>query len=109
VCSSDLYDIILNFSWRTTLAKWVDLAGTRHDQEYISWNCCWFEGVARLFAANYGAGWYESGYFSLKDTPGIELGWQRKFLDAESGFIPIDFGALGANHPFDALFLTNAP
>jgi hypothetical protein len=115
------WDIVLTFSWRTTFAPWTDSTGAPNTAGQISWNCDWFDGQRMITApilGNAPAGWYESGFWSLREE--MILGVKRarnhsiaKYLNAEDPLLPI-FADNGhwydnATHPFDTLFMLGAP
>jgi len=113
------WDIIYTFSWRTTYALWTSYGGiqgqTLNGPGYIPWNCDWYIGadVGLLGGAIGGfllPGWYEMT-FEQPTNPIISFNTRRKYLDAEDPALPINKAGLvaGANHPFDQLFLIQAP
>ena len=55
-------------------------------------------------------GWYEMT-FEQPTNPIISFNTRRKYLDAEDPALPINKAGLvaGAKHPFDQLFLMQAP
>jgi hypothetical protein len=110
------WDIIYTFSWRTTYSQWTDYSCTVNGPEYIPWNCDWYIGCERglfaglLFGGDILPGWYEMN-FEQPTNPFISFNTRRKYLDAEDPTLPINQNGLvaGANHPFDQLFLMQAP
>jgi hypothetical protein len=109
------WDIIYTFSWRTTYSTWTSYDGTVNGPEYIPWNCDWFIGHPPTFFPILGAftlmpGWYEMT-FEQPTNPVISFATRRKYLDAEDPTLPINKTGLvaGATHPFDQLFLMQAP
>jgi len=117
--SMQWWDIIYTFSWRTTYALWTSYGGiqgqTLNGPGYIPWNCDWYIGAdVGLLAGAIGGfllpGWYEMT-FEQPTNPIISFNTRRKYLDAEDPALPINKAGLvaGANHPFDQLFLIQAP
>ena len=117
------WDITYKFSWRTTWAVWTSYDQTVQNPCFIPWNCDWFMGVPMgmfanlahaIFAANNTSkglpGWYEMT-FQQPTNPLFSTATRRKYLDAEDPSLPINANGLvnGATHPFDTLFMLNAP
>jgi len=106
------WDITYKFSWRTTYATWKSYDGTEQGPWYITWNCDWYAGYnAGVFASIYNVlpGWVEMT-FQQETNSVVSFDTRRKYLDAEDTKLPINQpGHVWTGHPFDQLFLLQAP
>ena len=116
------WDITYKFSWRTTYDMWVGYGGfwgqQTHGPEYIPWNCDWYMGcdqglIVGLLGGTLLPGWYEMT-FEQPTNVVISFNTRRKYLDVNADQAHGGTSLWGslvqpANHPFNTLFLRNAP
>ena len=99
------WDILYKFSWHTTWALWFDTIGNLQPFSQLSWNCDWADNMMTIRQPL--SGWAQ-GSCATYDANG-NIVTRYKYLNAEDDDIKPVFAGLAIGHPFDALFLLNAP
>jgi hypothetical protein len=111
------WDITYKFSWRVIWEWWISPNLEEDASDYWSWEGPEWITWNRVFAGPFSSGtayspsaWYDCLYDD-ETAFFLSSGGRPRYLNAEDESLPINSGAgkIWINHPFDQLFLLQAP